>query len=64
MQTLLDHVAAQGTVAGAPFVIFHGEVNADSDGPIEICVPYGGPVTPGGTSPCASNPPTTRRSWP
>ncbi|MXV20450.1 MerR family transcriptional regulator [Deinococcus xianganensis] len=48
MQTLLDHVAAQGTVAGAPFVIFHGEVNADSDGPIEICVPYGGPVTPAG----------------
>ncbi|MHA0042058.1 MerR family transcriptional regulator [Deinococcus sp. PEB2-63] len=48
MQTLLDHVAAQGTVAGAPFVIYHGEVNADSDGPIEICVPYSGAVTPAG----------------
>ncbi|GGN45887.1 MerR family transcriptional regulator [Deinococcus daejeonensis] len=48
MQTLLDHVATQGAVAGAPFVIYHGEVNADSDGPIEICVPYGGPVTPAG----------------
>ncbi|GGR98807.1 MerR family transcriptional regulator [Deinococcus sedimenti] len=48
MQTLMDHVTSQGTVAGAPFVIFHGEVNADSDGPIEICVPYAGAVTPGG----------------
>jgi DNA-binding transcriptional MerR regulator len=26
-------------VAGAPFMIFHGEVSADSDGPIEWCRP-------------------------
>ncbi|MFI9784906.1 MerR family transcriptional regulator [Kitasatospora sp. NPDC051984] len=27
-----------GTVA-APFVIYHGEVNEDADGPVEVCVP-------------------------
>jgi len=26
-------------IAGAPFVIYHGEVSADSDGPIEWCWP-------------------------
>jgi DNA-binding transcriptional MerR regulator len=26
-------------IAGAPFVIYHGQVNADSDGPIEWCWP-------------------------
>jgi DNA-binding transcriptional MerR regulator len=33
--------AAQGLggVVGAPFVIYHGEVNEDSDGPVEVCVP-------------------------
>jgi DNA-binding transcriptional MerR regulator len=28
-----------GGAAAAPFVIFHGEVNEDSDGPVEVCVP-------------------------
>jgi DNA-binding transcriptional MerR regulator len=28
-----------GGAAGAPFVIYHGEVNTDSDGPIEWCWP-------------------------
>lgn len=31
--------------SGAAFVIFHGEVNADSDGPVEVCVPYSGELT-------------------
>ncbi|UBV42966.1 helix-turn-helix domain-containing protein [Deinococcus taeanensis] len=49
MQALLDHVRAQGVRLTTPaFVIYHGEVNADSDGPVEICVPYAGPLTPGG----------------
>ncbi|GGK97983.1 MerR family transcriptional regulator [Deinococcus radiotolerans] len=49
MQALIDLVNAQGGMfGGAPFVIYHGDVNADSDGPIEICVPYRGPLTPGG----------------
>ena len=30
--------------AGAPFVIFHGEVNTDSDGPVEVCHPFDGTV--------------------
>ncbi|MEU7532363.1 MerR family transcriptional regulator [Saccharothrix sp. NPDC042600] len=28
-----------GGVSEAPFVIYHGEVNEDSDGPVEVCVP-------------------------
>ncbi|MEV7182390.1 MerR family transcriptional regulator [Kitasatospora sp. NPDC093679] len=28
-----------GGVAAAPFVVYHGEVNEDSDGPVEVCVP-------------------------
>ncbi|MFC5830548.1 hypothetical protein [Nonomuraea insulae] len=26
-------------IAGAPFMIYHGEVSADSDGPVEWCWP-------------------------
>ena len=33
-----------GGVAGAPFLIFHGEVSADSDGPMELCRPVSTPV--------------------
>ncbi|MFC6597573.1 MerR family transcriptional regulator [Kitasatospora paranensis] len=42
--------AAQGLggVVGAPFVIYHGEVNEDSDGPVEVCVPI---RPPAGASP-------------
>jgi DNA-binding transcriptional MerR regulator len=28
-----------GGVAGNPFVVYHGEINEDSDGPAEACVP-------------------------
>ncbi|NUT96326.1 MAG: MerR family transcriptional regulator [Saccharothrix sp.] len=28
-----------GGVSDAPFVIYHGEVNEESDGPVEVCVP-------------------------
>lgn len=40
--------AQEAEVAGPPVVIYHGEVNADSDGPVEVCVPYRGQVQPGG----------------
>ncbi|HEY8597553.1 MAG TPA: MerR family transcriptional regulator [Thermomicrobiales bacterium] len=31
--------ADHGGVTAAPFVIYHGEVNGDSDGPVEVCIP-------------------------
>ena len=31
--------------AGAPFGIFHGPINEQEDGPLEICMPVNGPVT-------------------
>ncbi|PTA66887.1 MerR family transcriptional regulator [Deinococcus arcticus] len=49
MATLFQTLREQGAeAAGAPFVIYHGEVNADSDGPIEVCVPYSGALQPAG----------------
>jgi DNA-binding transcriptional MerR regulator len=38
-----------GGTAGPRLVVFHGEVNEDSDGPVEVCVPVAGaPVNPAG----------------
>lgn len=49
MGRLVNLLAEQGAEAdGAPFVIYHGEVNADSDGPVEVCVPYRGALIPSG----------------
>lgn len=31
--------ARSGGITGAAFVIYHGEVNEESDGPVEVCVP-------------------------
>lgn len=36
---LLTAAGPAGGLAGAVFVIYHGEVNHDSDGPAEVCVP-------------------------
>jgi hypothetical protein len=36
---LVAHADRCGGVAGQRFVIFHGLVSADSDGPVEVCVP-------------------------
>lgn len=38
---LLRAAGARGGVTAPPFVIYHGEVNEDSDGPVEVCVPIG-----------------------
>jgi DNA-binding transcriptional MerR regulator len=34
-----------GGTAGPVFVVYHGEVNQDSDGPVEVCVPIAGAPT-------------------
>ena len=33
-------------IAGAPYLVFYGEVSEDSDGPIELCRPVAGGVMP------------------
>ena len=48
---LTAHAGRCGGAAGGHFVIFHGMVTADSDGPVEVCVPV-------------RHPPRTRPSWP
>jgi DNA-binding transcriptional MerR regulator len=39
MGRLMKSAQRYGGPAGAPFVVYHGEVNEDSDGPAEACVP-------------------------
>lgn len=38
-EKLLTTAAAHGGVSGDRFVIYHGEVNEDSVGPVEVCIP-------------------------
>lgn len=41
----------QGIMAGPMFVVYHGEVNEDSDGPVEVCVPIASAAgAPAGTA--------------
>jgi DNA-binding transcriptional MerR regulator len=39
MSRLVRQAQAYGGAVGPPFAIYHGEVNMDSDGPVELCVP-------------------------
>jgi DNA-binding transcriptional MerR regulator len=39
MGRLLRAAGQCGGRTGPPFVVFHGEVNQDSDGPVEVCMP-------------------------
>lgn len=49
MGTLYEHLAETGLEeAGACFVVYHREVNEDSDGPVEVCVPFIGSAEPAG----------------
>ena len=49
MGALYEHLAETGlAAAGACFVVYHREVNEDSDGPVEVCVPFTGSVEPVG----------------
>ncbi|HVV23607.1 MAG TPA: MerR family transcriptional regulator [Pseudonocardiaceae bacterium] len=38
---LLATAAERGGTCGPMFAVYHGEVNQDSDGPVEVCVPVG-----------------------
>lgn len=39
MGRLVKAAQAYGGVASSPFIVYHGEVNEDGDGPVEACVP-------------------------
>ncbi|MGR6967713.1 MerR family transcriptional regulator [Geodermatophilus sp. URMC 61] len=48
-RALEEHLAAAGaTRAGALRVVYHGMVTADSDGPVEVALPFTGTVRPRG----------------
>ena len=49
LATLVARVEAEGeTAAGAPFGIYHGGVNTEDDGPMEVCVPVRRMLATGG----------------
>lgn len=39
MMRLLTAAGPAGGPAAEPFVVYHGEINLDSDGPAEVCIP-------------------------
>jgi DNA-binding transcriptional MerR regulator len=45
---LYSHIGGPDPVAGPAMVIYHGEVGADADGPVEVCLPVTGAVEPAG----------------
>ncbi|WP_448611757.1 MerR family transcriptional regulator [Geodermatophilus sp. URMC 60] len=48
-RVLEEHLTASGaTRSGALRVVYHGMVTADSDGPVEVAVPFTGTVRPAG----------------
>ncbi|MFJ5921890.1 MerR family transcriptional regulator [Kitasatospora sp. NPDC092948] len=53
----LEAVAAEhGGVVAAPFVVYHGEVDEDADGPVEVCVPVDPARAAGLTAPHRTEP--------
>jgi DNA-binding transcriptional MerR regulator len=42
------YAAVGAQASGVPFVIYHGKVDNDSDGPVEVCVPFTGSLEPSG----------------
>ncbi|HEX3811819.1 MAG TPA: MerR family transcriptional regulator [Mycobacteriales bacterium] len=57
---LVRAAAACGGVVAEVFVIFHGAVTADSDGPVEVCVPV---ARVGGTEPPSRIEPAHREAY-
>lgn len=39
ISTSIRHLVAEHEAAGPPFTLFHGPLNADTDGPVEVCLP-------------------------
>jgi effector-binding domain-containing protein len=49
MMQLYSHIGQAGLKVEDPnFVAYHGQVNEDSDGPVEVCVPFSGSLEPAG----------------
>ncbi|MFD1147504.1 MerR family transcriptional regulator [Saccharothrix hoggarensis] len=61
MNRLEKAAGACGGISAAPFVVYHGEVNEDSDGPVEACVPVD--VASGPTSTASRVEPAHREAY-
>jgi DNA-binding transcriptional MerR regulator len=61
MGRLVRSAAECGGLAGPTFAVYHGEVNQDSDGPVEVCVPVR--VAPGADGPAARVEPAHREAY-
>jgi DNA-binding transcriptional MerR regulator len=59
LHRLPETASADGGLAGSPFVIYHGAVDEDGDGPVEVCVP----VRPGTDRPATRHEPAHREAY-
>ncbi|MFI9010070.1 MerR family transcriptional regulator [Actinosynnema sp. NPDC053489] len=50
LDRLVRAAGEHGGASAAPFVVYHGEVNEDSDGPVEACVPIAAAEPPDGVA--------------
>ncbi|GLW74423.1 MerR family transcriptional regulator [Kitasatospora phosalacinea] len=55
-ERLVAIAAAHGGVVAAPFVVYHGQVDEDNDGPVEVCVPIDPARAEGLTAPHRTEP--------
>jgi len=61
MGRLVRTAQRYGGLTGPTFAVYHGEVNRDSDGPVEVCVPVG--MAPGADGPAARVEPAHREAY-
>jgi DNA-binding transcriptional MerR regulator len=59
---LMKAAESHGGMSGPMLVIFHGEVNQDSDGPVEVCIPVGA-SEPDGTDAAMRTEPAHREAY-
>jgi DNA-binding transcriptional MerR regulator len=56
MDRVVKTAQAFGGVVAPGFAIYYGEVSEDSDGPVEVCVPIGGPLESASSAPMRREP--------
>jgi effector-binding domain-containing protein len=59
---LMSAAASHGGISGPMIVIYHGEVNQDSDGPVEVCIPVGS-AQPNATDAAMRSEPAHREAY-
>jgi effector-binding domain-containing protein len=62
LERLIGSAEGHGGVAAAPFIVYHGKVDDEHDGPVEVCVPIAG-ADAEATGPPMRNEPAHREAY-